>query len=171
MKLSNAEKLAVLVTASCRSDLMNYFIDVKKVAMWVSHGNEWAIAWEYDWFESEAHPKDQIVSETKNILEMFQHIHRSAPAEVTSAGLSARDIVFEGFDGNNDEHYHIAGVMVDDLGRYSDVKGARNNSHSIGTLPRYLRTLTKYAAVVDRRPDSTRYDELSSAELKEIFSK
>ena len=165
-QFSNAERLAILVTASCRPDLKDKFVDVSKVAKLVASGDEWAIRWEYEFLEEEAHPLDPIVEETRNIFDMFLHLQLTDPNVLASAGLTAADIAFSGFDGNNDQHYHIAKVLVDDLERYDNLPGATTNSHTKGSLPQYRNLLQKYLTVKQRQAS---YSPLSTAELSQIF--
>jgi uncharacterized protein len=64
------------------------------------------------------------------------------------AGSNVHYLEFQGFDGNNDSHFHIASYIVDDLGRFDEYKGKELNSHSIGSLPKYRKMLPKYKSTL-----------------------
>jgi len=167
MQLTNAEKLLVLVQASCLPNKRDHFVDVEKVASWVHRGQEWAIHWEYDCFEPEAHPLDPVVNETESILAMFRRLQSTSDEELADAGLSRGDVSFKGFDANTDAHYHVACVLVDELKRFEDVRGATLNSHSIGSLPRYREMLIKFNEACKQQPPYSVV--LTSQDLKRIL--
>ncbi|EEW26127.1 YfbU family protein [Rhodobacter ferrooxidans] len=167
-KFNNFERLSILVAASASPDLKEKFVDVEMVAKWVSHGHEWALSYEYDYFDDEKHPLDSTVKETSAIFEMYRLLQQADPAIYKALGLAANHVSFEGFDGNNDEHYHVASVLVEDLGSWSDVHGATNNSHSAGSIGKYRKMLVRYEEVKSARTDSMR-DPLTSEEVKSIL--
>ena len=167
-QFSNAQRLSILVAASCRPDLKDEFVDVAKVAKWIVDGDEWAIAWEYDFLEKEAHPMDKTVEETCEIFDMYLHFQISDDDELKAAGLTKADIAFSGFDLNNDKHYHVARVLVDDLERYNNLPDAASNSHSQANLRMYRTLLDRYRAVI---ANQATHRKLASNELRKIFGR
>lgn len=124
-------------------------IDPKFVKEAIYSGNLWGLTWKYGGiFEiEEKHP--DTVSEVTDILDMYWFI------ETTYARLSDEDkerikkeaepfgddVVFKGFDGNNElEHKSVAHFLIDQLDRFSGFEGRYLNSHypSIETYRRML---------------------------------
>jgi len=145
--LNNFQRLSILVAASADPALEEKWVDVAMVSRWVAEGNEWALSWKYDFFETEEHPLTQAVEETRHIFDMYRQLQRVDVATLESVGLNSAKVVFPGFDGNNDEHYTIASVLVNDLKRYTDIKGATANSGTLTSVGRYKRMLEKFRAL------------------------
>ena len=164
-KLTNFERLMVLMTAS-QGQKDGYWVDNNLVAKLVADGDEWALSWKYSWFEEEAHPHDAIVEETVNIFEMMQHAKRSAEQLGQPELFSA--LRLEGFDGNNDHHYHIAKVLVDKLNRFADLPKASANSHSIASLGRYRSMLKRYEPIRKQLLSGAEYNLMDADQLKTL---
>ena len=145
--LNNFQRLSILVTASASPELKEKPVDIEKVARWVAEGNEWALSYKYDFFDKEQHPLTATVDETCHIFDMYRQLQRVDVATLESVGLNSAKVVFPGFDGNNDKHYTIASVLVNDLKRYTNVKGATANSGTITSVERYKRMLKKFRAL------------------------
>ena len=145
--LNNFQRLSILVTASASPELKEKFVDIEKVGRWVAAGDEWALYYEYDFFDKEQHPLTATVEETFAILGMYRFLQKVTVESLEKVGLTAESVVFPGFDGNNDKHYHIASVIVDELKRFRDVEGATANSHLITSIDRYRRMLEKFKVI------------------------
>jgi len=163
-KLSSFERLMVLLTAS--QNEKNHWVDVELVAELVAFGDEWALNWQYEWFDKEDHPKDPIVTETVEIFEMMRHAKRSADAVEKPELFKA--LRFEGFDGNNDEHYHIAKVLVEKLHRFTDLPNASENSHSLGSIGWYRSVLERYKPMREELLAGTSYKLMNEDQLKTL---
>ncbi|GAA0302458.1 YfbU family protein [Rhodovulum strictum] len=163
-KLSNFERLMILVTAS--QGRKDPWVDVDLVAELVARGDEWALNWEYEWLDEEYHPKQPIVDETVKIFEMMQHARRSAE-ELGKPELFAA-LGFEGFDLNNDDHYGVAKVLVEKLNRFTDLPNASANSHSVASLPRYRQLLERYEPIRRTLLAGSNYGLMSEDQLKEL---
>lgn len=151
-------------------DLKDYYVDVRKVAKWVYSGDEWAISFDDERFEKEPHPKDDVVAETCEIFDMFLHLQRSDISGIPVDSPEARRLVFNGFDGNNDDHYHIAQILIDDLERYVAVRDGTSNSHSVGTISKYRTMVAKHRSAIDRRAETARYGPLTLEDLNDVVS-
>lgn len=163
-KLSNYERLMVLIAASKEKE--NYWVDVDLVADLVAYNNEWALNWEYDWFDPEPHPKDSVVEETVSIFKMLLHAKRSAD-HLGQPALFER-LQFEGFDGNNDEHYWVAQVLVEKLKRFDDVPKASHNSHSAGSIQRMRDMLVRYEPIRQELLADSQYNLMSADQLSQL---
>lgn len=109
-----------------------------------------------------------VYKETDEILSLFRLIKNSfeklSKEEQEKINLSA--IEFEGFDANNDDHYHIATFMVEKLGLYKEFKGMELNSHTASSFENYRKLLSYYKDVKTDYPFSFSYEQLKEmAEL------
>ena len=85
-------------------------------------------------------PKE-VVSETYDILDMYRVIGN----EINESTLDdIEKIRFNGFDANNDDHYLIMKILIEDLSKYEEHKNTNYNSHSSASIGRYRRILSKY---------------------------
>lgn len=85
----------------------------------------------------------EICEETSQILNMYRRIN-TAIGELTAderAEFDLEKIKFEGFDANNDPHYHYMIFMVDRMKIWREYRGEYVNSHSPFTLPKYQKML------------------------------
>ncbi|HMJ47872.1 MAG TPA: YfbU family protein [Ferruginibacter sp.] len=94
---------------------------------------------------------DEICTETHDILTMFRYIknakERLSAAEL--AGLDLPKIKFEGFDGNNDPHYHFAIFMIEKQKKYEEHDPNGLNSHSMTSMIKYRKMLPVYKEILD----------------------
>jgi uncharacterized protein YfbU (UPF0304 family) len=84
-----------------------------------------------------------ICDETEQILNMYRRI---ATATVTLSALDKENInenviAFEGFDANNDPHYHYMRFMVEKLNLWKEYRGVLLNSHSPYSINKYRKML------------------------------
>jgi uncharacterized protein YfbU (UPF0304 family) len=78
-----------------------------------------------------------------DILDMYRVIARALKDGLTKSNGSFT--TFQGFDGNNDEHYGLASFWISQPGSWDEHKATNPlNSHSQGTLPCYRRMLNKW---------------------------
>jgi uncharacterized protein YfbU (UPF0304 family) len=84
-----------------------------------------------------------VTEEVHQILTMFRAIHNSVAAlpDTDKQQLDLQKLSFRGFDANNDDHYHQASFMLEQLDLYAEHQGNYINSHSSTTLPSYKRQL------------------------------
>ena len=164
-RLTNVERLNILFLQSLHADPDQCAMDCEKVTSWIIRGHEWALSWEYDYFDREAHPLDGVVDETSRIFSMFRHIQQSVSAAGIDDDEINKTLIFEGFDGNNDDHFGVARTLVRELGRFTDVTNAIENSHSAGSLLRYRRMLKTYASLTSEQALTSTWHPLSKEEL------
>ncbi len=169
-KLNNFEKLTILVAASVGAKPEDAAVDPLMVSKWVADGDEWALSWEYDYFDAEPHPSDDEVNETSDILMMYSHLQHLDASVLQEAGVTAQDLEFPGFDGNEDHHYHLAKVMIEDLGRFVTVAGGLNNSHGSVSIDEHREMLKRYRSVKKTIPEALR-QALSADSLMKILGK
>jgi hypothetical protein len=97
---------------------------------------------------------------------MFQHLQRSEQSNDGTVAIT----VFDGFDGNNDDHKGVAFVLVEKLGRFGDLIGATNNSHSLASLRTYKQMLDRYQPMVTGDVDAGVFRALTSAEIHAVLN-
>lgn len=93
----------------------------------------------------------ETCTETHDILTMFRYI-TNAVARLTpeeKAALDLKKIKFDGFDANNDDHYHFATFMIEKQEKYTEYADKEINSHSMASMIRYRRMLPVYKKILD----------------------
>lgn len=148
MKLTDGERLIVVMLADLMEGLkIDRELDPTLIKSLVCGGDEWAIKRKYSGMFPSEGPTEEVVSETTNILWMWDILeHRIADLDGEEAAEAAKWLrtKFAGFDGNNDPHYGVAQTLINDLGDFSHFKGRNLNSHSQATLPRYQQMYAKF---------------------------
>jgi uncharacterized protein len=147
MKLSDGEKLIILMLCDIYKAMkVKGEFDPEFISNTIFKDKLWGFNWELGVpFERGEDPPE--VGETCDFLDMWKFI------ETGYKGLSAADkaklakdaepfgtnVEFPGFDGNHEEHYHIANYMINDMRhRFEYFKGRGLNSHS-SSVPGYRR--------------------------------
>ncbi|WP_103258794.1 YfbU family protein [Tabrizicola aquatica] len=144
-QFNNFERLTLVMQASA-SVGSNYFVDPKLVGELITSGQDWALSWEYEWLEKAVHPLDEVVEETRRIFEMYRHLQSSAD----TLGMDKKLTNFSGFDHNNDAHSGVADTLVNKLGRFTDLRGATQNSHSSASIRNYRTMLEVYEPIIEK---------------------
>ena len=87
----------------------------------------------------------EVCKETSDILNMYRRINYaiSSLSDEDKEEMELEKIKFEGFDGNNDSHYHYMEYMVENLNLWQEHKDNYLNSHSVFPIEKY-RTLLEY---------------------------
>ncbi|MFG1306744.1 YfbU family protein [Xanthobacter autotrophicus] len=171
MKFSPAERLIVVMLAEILEKVGGHSeIDPSFVKLAAQTNNEWAITWDNGWL-SENSCDPSIVKETTDILNAWRRIEQS----VNDLSKAERDdlianvgheswIKFDGFDGNNDDHYGVATFLVKEMNRYSEFEKRSLNSHSSTSIDRHRETLRRLRGIGHHEP-------LSADDLKQIFKR
>ncbi|WP_054076152.1 YfbU family protein [Comamonas testosteroni] len=140
MKLTNPEKLILLMLSDIYDKLELDSIDTRLLRSAIYTENTWALDWEMPGVVgSEPDATPEIVKKVLNYLEMWAFIEEavssftpdeSAQLERIAAPFG-RYVRFPGFDGNNEsEELGIARILIDDMGRFTRFKGRDLNSHA-----------------------------------------
>lgn len=110
---------------------------------------------------------EEVCEETVEMLNMFRTINNYVDTltDEQKKTLNLERIKFEGFDGNNDQHYHFLRFLVEKAGRYEEYKGTYINSHSSFSLGKYRKMLVVYRQFIEAN-DYT----LNLVGLKEIIA-
>lgn len=170
MKPSNTEKLIIAMLCDVmRQQDSETELDPDFIQDSINGGYGWAITWKYHGLLSdEADETPPEVSEVCDILTMYsvlkssfdQLIDTDKEAVIAETSISDAGIRFPGFDGNNEtDHMVVARVLIDELDRYTELKGHSYNSHS-KTLPKYRRQCAEY----DKAMDTTSFGQPLSKE-------
>ena len=113
--------------------------------------HHWALEWEFSPVFERGIGGD-IAAEVGQILDMWstiEHSYRSLSPEDRAnlekdAGITEYSSKFRGFDLNTEvTHYSVARVMIQVLGRFSDLEGRELNSH-YPVLDRHRAMMTAY---------------------------
>lgn len=170
MKLSDGERLIVVMLAEVMESMgLNREINPELVKTLAYNGHDWAISEEYAGLFAENEDEPEVVKETRDILWMWEIIEGAIgdlEGDQANEARQWRHAQFRGFDGNNDSHYGVAGVFVNDLKRFSEFAGRDLNSHSQASLPRYREMYAKFDAYIAEGKDPS----LSFDDLKDLCS-
>lgn len=115
-------------------------------------GHHWALGWNFTGLFHGRIDSMSVVKETLNVLEMWYFIEsgysKLSEKQKERVKLEAEpfgDLVrFRGFDGNTEGDYgRVAKFLIEDLGRFEDLKGRSLNSH-VPTIQAYRRMLAAF---------------------------
>jgi|SRR5271170_2666640 len=136
MNLSDGEKLILMMLAEIQKHfkIQNAEFDPDFISKTITHDYLWGFNWAHTGipFAKEEPPRE--VNETADILEMWSFLELSydklSPADKAKVkdATERSEVKFNGFDGNNENHYGIACYFVEDLKRYEHFKGRDLNS-------------------------------------------
>jgi uncharacterized protein YfbU (UPF0304 family) len=132
-------------------------VDFAEIESAIGHYQEWSIAQTHSHIVPDGFEMPPHVRETHDILNMWRVLDDAiaalTPADRTKLGslpgVPAQP-GFSGFDANNEDHYHAAKYMIDNMGLYPERKGKPLNSHS-PTIGMYRRMYAAYRKVMDRK--------------------
>lgn len=140
MKLSNPEKLILLMLSDIYEKLELSGIDTNLIRSAIHTENTWALDWEMPGVVgSDSEPPPPLVVDVINYLDMWSFLeeaHSSFDASLKDqvakeAEPFGKHVRFPGFDGNNEfEALSIARILINDMGRFSRFKGRDLNSHT-----------------------------------------
>jgi len=140
MKLTNPEKLILLMLSDVYDKLGLDSVDTSLLRSAIYSENTWALDWEMPGVVgSEPDPTPELVTAVVNCLEMWCFIEEAATSfgpEDTArlereAAPFGSHVRFTGFDGNNEaKALGIARILIEDMGRFTRFKGRDLNSHA-----------------------------------------
>lgn len=140
MKLTNPEKLIILMLSEIYDKLELTDIDTKLLRSAIYSENTWALDWDMPGVVgSESEPTPPEVIEVSNYLDMWyfmEEAYSSFSADnktIVEQGAQpfGKNVRLPGFDGNNEaELLSIAHILIEDMGRFSRFKGRDLNSHA-----------------------------------------
>ncbi|MET3712610.1 uncharacterized protein YfbU (UPF0304 family) [Sphingomonas trueperi] len=147
MKLTDGEKLLAIMLADVLKAVgADGEINADFVINALTGGHTWALKWKYPGLFHDESPDEEIVDEVGRILTMsrvVEHSIRELSPEDLAQIPEADRTVFVGFDGNQEAHYGVARFMVEELGRFDELRGRNMNSH-MPMVPAYLRMADAY---------------------------
>lgn len=108
----------------------------------------------------------EICRETNEILNMYRRIQNAIAtlSDEEKLQLDLDRIRFEGFDANNNSHYHYAKYMIEKLDKWQEHKEMYLNSHSEFPLMKYKKMLQ----IQEEAFSAQRYD-LSFQDLQKMI--
>lgn len=147
MKLSDGEKLILLALAD-QKDGKNE-IDLNFVRSAIFKGHSWALSWQFPGIATKD-TSEAVAEETAHILRMWVYLE-SCISQLSKEDhdklkhhAEHRSLEFSGFDGNHDEHFHVASFLINDMDEFEHFKKRGLNSHNQASLPKYRRMLPVY---------------------------
>lgn len=147
MKLTDGEKLITAMLADIIEHLgIKGEFDPAFIKTAVFGDDGWALKWKYPGLFHSEGPSDEVVSETGKIMTMCRVVENSISqlSEEDRASIPEhQQMVFVGFDGNEEPHYGVATMLVEHLDRFGEWQDRGMNSHH-NTLSRYRAMLRAY---------------------------
>jgi uncharacterized protein len=158
MELSQGEKLTLLMLCEIQEHLkLKGETNTKLIKAAITSGNLWGIERAMPGVFHGSEPPHHIVSETVNILAMWERLEESFNALTATDkewldnnSWLGKDVKFHGFDGNNQTevmYSSAAHFMVDQLDSFQLFKGRDFNAH-MPTLDAYRRMLPVYDPIL-----------------------
>jgi uncharacterized protein len=158
--VSSGEKLILAMLAGIYKKLeIKHDIDPNVILAGVRGDNTWILRWEYGDMIDSSEDLPPNVKETCDILDMYRSIEPAfkrlseSEKERVKSNPSGAYATFQGFDGNNDDHYGVLSDLVNVIGKYEERKGGVFKSHSPVSLPKYRKMLAVFHSMSDRYPD------------------
>lgn len=149
MELTNGEKLiAIMLADIMQANEISGEVDPAFVKEAITGGDLWALEWRYPGIFHGEEPDEETVKETGDILSMCSVVEYSISelGDTDLAEIPAHDrTVFVGFDGNHDDHYGVATMMIEHMGRWTEFQDRSLNSHG-PVLDKYRRMKAVYDA-------------------------
>ena len=157
MTFTSAEKLQIAMLRDLGKPPKERELDFDFIGDAVNSNDIWAVDWKYSGLQLKV-PTPPEVRLVCDILDMWDRLEQDfaklSPVErarVQTQSYSSGPPHFEGFDGNNEtDLMHIAGLLVNELGRWSRFKGRGLNSH-MPSIETYNRLLAVWRPILDRK--------------------
>jgi len=175
VKLGDGDKLILVMLCQLFKQLkLKGEIEPDFVESAIHGGHYWGLEWEYSGIFHGHEDSRAVLTEVVDVLDMwsflesgFRRLSRGDKDRVaTEAEPFGKNVVFHGFDGNNEsEHLSIAGFLIDKLNRFAGFKGRDLNAH-MPTVEAYRRMLSVFVPI--RR--TLTGGELSAAQIIEILN-
>ncbi len=106
-----------------------------------------------------------------DVLDLFRVLIRSYDALTDKKGLTADDVAFRGFDGNNEGKRYAFAKHLKEQGLWTETLTANLNSHSMITMSLYPKMLNKFEPIRQEILTSHSGNWLITAEqIKEVIS-
>ena len=105
-----------------------------------------------------------------DVLDMFRNLINSFNGLKDKQGLTAEDVRFQGFDGNNETKRWAFAEYLKKTGRWQETLVGGLNSHSMMTMRRYPQMLERYEPIKQRILDShTGNWQLTAEQIKVVI--
>jgi uncharacterized protein YfbU (UPF0304 family) len=107
-----------------------------------------------------------------DVLDMHRNLINSFNALADKQGLTADDVRFEGFDGNNESKNWAFAEHLQKKGLWQETLVGSVNSHSMTTIDRYPEMLARYEPIKQKIIDShTGKWQLTAEQIKTVIRK
>jgi uncharacterized protein YfbU (UPF0304 family) len=175
MRLSGAEKLILIMLCEIYEKLgIEAEIDPKFVKQAIFANQIWGLEWKFPGiFAGEESTDPPIVVKVVDILDMWSIIESAydnlSDQEKETLKREAKpfgdNVMFQGFDANNEDEYSVARFLIEDLERFSSFKGRSLNTH-FPVIDTYRRMLAVFTPI---RKKLDLHHPLNVKELTEIL--
>lgn len=156
MKLTNPEKLTLIMLAELHEKLGIGEVDTKLLKRAIYTNNTWALAWDMGGIVDSAAettpPEVHLVMEILDMWMFLEEAYERLDEDKKTALVAKTDqfgthVAFSGFDGNNEPEYMgIASFLVNDMKRFTRFTGRNFNSH-FPVIKAYRRMLEKFLKI------------------------
>ena len=150
MKLSDGEKLILVLLGAIAKELKITDPDPRLIIAAILSGHTWALKEELPGvFEAEEQDR-AAVREVNDILDMWWFIEMAhkrlsaADKKRVKKEAAPYDAKFQGFDGNSEPQFGTATFLIKALGRFSEL-GDRSLNSNMPVVPAYRRMLKKFS--------------------------
>ena len=107
-----------------------------------------------------------------DVLDMHRILINSFDALTDKQGLTANDVRFRGFDGNNETKRWAFAEYLQKKGMWKETLVGGMNSHSMMTMDRYPQMLERYEPIKEQIIDShTGKWQLTAEQIKTVIGK
>lgn len=179
MEFSNEQKLIIALLTEIHSKLdIRDGLDAEFVQKSVRDNQGWALGWRYPGLFEETDEDPHQVQFVADVLDMWSVLETSYAALdkadrnllAKSADPFGKNVIFPGFDGNNESEYlSIARTFVDDLDRWSEFNGRIVNAH-MRTVESYQRMLAVFEVIRKQKMSNGDYGSFDVEELSKVLS-
>ncbi len=105
----------------------------------------------------------EICNEVIDILQMFHSLHGSYECLEDKSGIEENDLMFDGFDGNEEpDHYIYVQFVIEEQKLFEEFSKVELNSHA--------HRLNGYRQKLSRWREYGRYDTLTKEQIQSIIS-
>lgn len=179
LNLSLEQRLLALMILDLRKGLNiqnNGYLNYDFLGDFISDKDDWAIALKNNCTNAEiVYPEKvqevlDVLKWARNIFNSFTRLSMAEQNNLTSIKFPKNGVIFEGFDGNDEEEYfHIAQVWIEKLNLFQESKLSDINSH-MKKMNKYKAGINLYKSILNNKSINQQYpDDLTELELENFW--
>ena len=174
MSLTSGEKIIIELLCDAARPAGKKEVDVELVSSCVAHDEIWALGMHYPGLGLNE-PLPPEAEQVAAILDMWVDIEYSysniSPADqiIVNSQVGAHAVIFDGFDANTGNQYHIAKRFIEDLGLWKNLTIADLNSHS-DNMSKHLKMLGKYQSLRGSQSSQLKHKPMTAGDIVSVCS-